>query len=498
MTLPSGFASRILQASLLRSASLLVPANERAEWCREWQAELWHVRQASTQTTAKSQQDALMFCLGAFRDAGCLRRFSWQQRTWFSSGNGSAAQTILKLAALLVVSYAIALVLPNVDVENHPSRYQVNPGLILIQDAAQNGTSTATIPVEKFRTWKTAGNRYIDNVAFYRLIQEGISAATYSAAINSKDRWSVAHASSNLFALLGLQMQLSALPDSADGDVPRVILSHEVWIREFGGDPNIAGQLLRVGQYKARVVGVALQGAWRLPGKVDAWLLQPDSEIAAGGLGYAVAHLTAMGQSEMLLRRVQISTYNSDEDLWGVSFEKRTQGPWEYYLFTVFMAFLALPFVTSVSLSEYNFSSHKPSWSRQARRAAFMIAKIALLLPIVYFSSLDVAYAGSSNYSSTSVYIQLVTSFTLCLFGLRWALLDQLQRCPVCLGRMTHPAHVGIASQTFLGWNGTESICREGHTLLHIPGLPTSWFSAQRWLYLDTSWKFLFAESRVG
>jgi hypothetical protein len=34
-----------------------------------------------------------------------------------------------------------------------------------------------------------------------------------------------------------------------------------------------------------------------------------------------------------------------------------------------------------------------------------------------------------------------------------------------------------------------------GHTLLHVPGLPTSWFSTQRWLYLDTSWGFLFAAS---
>jgi hypothetical protein len=34
--------------------------------------------------------------------------------------------------------------------------------------------------------------------------------------------------------------------------------------------------------------------------------------------------------------------------------------------------------------------------------------------------------------------------------------------------------------------------------LLHIPGLPTSWFSTQRWLYLDTSWDFLFAASGLG
>jgi hypothetical protein len=82
----------------------------------------------------------------------------------------------------------------------------------------------------------------------------------------------------------------------------------------------------------------------------------------------------------------------------------------------------------------------------------------------------------------------------ICLFGLRWVLRDQRQRCPVCLRRLTHPAHVGEASRSFLAWNGTELICAGGHGLLHIPEIQTSWFSTQRWLYLDPSWDVLFAD----
>src|ERR1035438_3538190 len=63
---------------------------------------------------------------------------------------------------------------------------------------------------------------------------------------------------------------------------------------------------------------------------------------------------------------------------------------------------------------------------------------------------------------------------------------------------VTNPARVGHASRTFLAWYGMELICTEGHTLLHVPGMPTSWFSTQRWLYLDRSWEFLFAGSGVG
>jgi hypothetical protein len=38
-------------------------------------------------------------------------------------------------------------------------------------------------------------------------------------------------------------------------------------------------------------------------------------------------------------------------------------------------------------------------------------------------------------------------------------------------------------------------MCLNGHTLLHIPDLHTSWFSSPRWLYLDTSWACLFTGS---
>jgi len=31
-----------------------------------------------------------------------------------------------------------------------------------------------------------------------------------------------------------------------------------------------------------------------------------------------------------------------------------------------------------------------------------------------------------------------------------------------------------------------------------LESLPTSWFSGQRWLYLDSSWEFLFANSTVS
>jgi len=121
-----------------------------------------------------------------------------------------------------------------------------------------------------------------------------------------------------------------------------------------------------------------------------------------------------------------------------------------------------------------------------------------LLLPIVYFVSLDMAHLRLNIDPVSSEYVQIVSSFLICLLGLRWVLRDQRQRCPVCLRRLTHPARVGQPSRNFLAWNGTELICMGGHGLLHIPEIQTSWFNTQRWLYLDPSWDVLFSEARLA
>jgi hypothetical protein len=231
---------------------------------------------------------------------------------------------------------------------------------------------------------------------------------------------------------------------------------------------------------------------------VDIWELVPEAEAGPGGSGYVVAHLTAAGKAEMWARCVHITANgpdDSEEDFLGVSLEEWKPATISVYLFCLLLALLALPAITSVSLGEYSVNPRPTSWPQKLYRWSFLSAKIALLLPIIYFVSIDLAYGWTAFSRELAVYIQLISTFALCLFGLRWVLKDQRQRCPVCVHRVAHPAQVGQASRTFLDWNGTEMMCMGGHTLLHVPSLPTSWFGSQRWLYLDTSWNFLFAGS---
>jgi hypothetical protein len=73
---------RVFDQSLLGCASLLVPGRQRAEWRREWQAELWQVCIARTPMADFSwsgAREVVEFCLGAFPDALCLRRLEYFQ-----------------------------------------------------------------------------------------------------------------------------------------------------------------------------------------------------------------------------------------------------------------------------------------------------------------------------------------------------------------------------------------------------------------------------------
>jgi hypothetical protein len=497
MTLRPAVLCHLLCSGLLRCASLLVPGSERSEWWREWQSELWHVRQACIPEHGISwtaEREVAAFCLGAFQDALYLREHFKQRRIPPPTTMGSAAQCIRLLTGLVMASYGIALLLPGVSAILHPPRYHDARNLMLIHDAHYSGDSMPTISAAQYQLWKRRRQDIFDGFAFYKVVQEPISSASPAQAVRR-----VAVASSNLFELLGLPVRFASGKPHAD--MPRLILSDEAWKREFSGDPDVSGRVVRLGRRDVIVGGVAPAGSWRLPGKVDAWLLEPDAEGFSDGLGFVVAHLKSPSARARWGESWHMSAPTPDgplDDFFCMSLTERTRGPGDIFLFAVILACLALPATTSLPLGEYRLSSRKLPWSKRLRRWCFLGCKIALLLPIVYFVSLDLAHLRPTLDPITSEYIQLVSSFSICLFGLRWSLRDQRKRCPVCLRKLTHPARVGQPSRTFLAWNGTELICVGGHGLLHVPEMPTSWFSTQRWLYLDPSWDVLFAESGLA
>jgi len=491
----SSFLSRgfhILESGILHASSALVPVSQRTEWLCEWSGEFWHVRRECLPDegfTWDAERQVLAFCTGSFADALCVRHHARASGTITPAVHGSAPRCVLGLATVLALCAVVARLLPGVQSEVESARYHVRPGLLLIQDARSDNSSTPTITPTQFREWRNTRQRSFDGFAFYRILRD-----TAFLPGARPVPWSVAHATPNLFTMLGFHA-----PAAIGNDLPTILLSHRAWVRDFRADPRITGRVVRLAHTSARIAAVLPEGPWHLPGNTDAWLLESSSQLAASTApGYLIAHLSELGQAEMPGASVTITAHGpaeNDVDLAGFSLCADSEDPWGTFLFALFLALLALPAVTSVTLSESNFSSHRPGLKRRIARWLFLVAKLVLTSAIAWFASLDLAYAGIDVSSQWAPFVQLVAGFVICLFAFRWALADQQQRCPVCLRRVTHPARVGLASRTFLGWNGTEMMCLGGHTLLHVPSLPTSWFGAPRWLYLDHSWDFLFVNN---
>jgi len=121
-------------------------------------------------------------------------------------------------------------------------------------------------------------------------------------------------------------------------------------------------------------------------------------------------------------------------------------------------------------------------WRSRLRRGIFLALKIALIQPMMLGGFVAVCAMPMAN-----------MPFSVCwILAIRWALIDQRDRCPVCLRLLTDPIRIGSASQTFLEWYGAESTCSRGHGLLQTTEVPASYSGKPEWLALGDSWRSLF------
>ena len=413
-----------LHLALLRGAALLVPSSERAEWLAEWRAELWYV----------GRRRRTAFCLGAFRDAFWLRRNGpapvYLQSPWH-------CLAVLATLAALSLGFAFQIRLPRE---------------MLFSPPLPEGLMTITgIPLDDFRQLPGDSSRH----AFY-------GPARFEGNLN------VALASRNLFELLNVPTAPEAAPLAGQG-VVKLVLTLSAWRQRFASDPHTLGRTLTVAGRPAQVAAILPDSVWQLPGYADAWLLVDDLALAAESEGYVVAQMNPSTRQVS----VQHAAGSVDRFICVPLAESRLL---IVLLLMIAVGVLVLPSVTSMSLGAYP--------AHHSRRWIFLAAKIALMLPIVLFGSLDL-------FSIIALHVAPHAMIVSGVIGFRWVLIDQRRRCPVCLRVLTNPTTIGEPSRTLLEWYGTELICTRGHGLLHVPEMRNS-YSEQRWLRLDSSWSSLF------
>ena len=81
------------------------------------------------------------------------------------------------------------------------------------------------------------------------------------------------------FRVLGVEPQLGrAFVRDDEPDPSTVALSHAVWVDHFGGDPNVVGQDVRLGDRPHTVIGIMPSDFWSYE-EADAWTpFRPDPD----------------------------------------------------------------------------------------------------------------------------------------------------------------------------------------------------------------------------
>lgn len=490
--------------AFLRCIALLLERSFRAEWIREWQAELWHAERSLGSkglSLFEVQAELARFTRGALCDAALIRWQVFRSHAFRLNADSERHATALASPAACLgwlllgcLAFAsVAVLVPGARQALLPARNRGAQATVRISRDGLAGSGSPTIRLDQYRQWQAQARNLFAAIAFYRAEQKRVHFAAHRSA-----DLSLLIGTGSLSEVIPLALERGSLAAQATDTRAALVLSDAAWRRYFRRDPQIVGSEARIGEQRVRIAAIAsLQPSSGQPGQTmpppDAWLLETDAQIEQwprSTHGFVVATVRPAVAASLPAERwhMTVPQPTGDEEFECVTVADHFLRTIVVFLFTAILALLALPATTSLRLGEYGSAYAGHHSGKRMRRWLFLGAKFSLALALIFFITLDLDCLLTRMHGGAAG----LFSFPACLAAFRWILRDQRQRCPVCLRLLRNPARVGQPSRVFLAWNGTEMMCADGHGLLHVPELPTSWFSTQRWLSLDSSWNGLF------
>jgi hypothetical protein len=482
---------------LLRAASLLVPKSARAEWYKEWHAEIWHWLHFLTESGRLSSQSVLEImrhCWGAFPDAAWHRIDQKKAARTMDEVPRSARFCLGTIGGAFIFLFLVTGLAPTIRSGFRPLPFS---------------------QPNKLAYLSFQGNfaQYDEEHLFRNTADWGVqsktaeSAAAYSwhpvvvAAPEGAVREIGARVSPNFFELLGNKAALGRMFVAGDETAcPHcAVITDRLWRTEFHSDRGILGKTVSVNDQAKTIIGVLPENFIFIFPEVSVWELPHwgvTTHNLAGRTGAVLrmkprATLSEAGAEFRGLARKQGYDRPQME-----SFASRAhQGAKLYLFFSVLSLFGGIALGSS-RLGGAKTRKLKLSWRNTARWWGFFVVKTLLLLAICFVGALEIT--GRASLILTGSVHPLVGPFSTWLFlvtamiALSWSLHDQSRRCRFCLKRLGNEASVGMPGYLFLGWWGTELVCSDGHGMLHVPEMKSSWQEFDQWVSLDESWKPLF------
>lgn len=271
----------------LRALALLVPRGRRADWKREWGAELEARRLELDAWQAPQAEQALDDSAGGMlRDAVWLRVESVRDGLWLDlrlAGRNLVGRPLGSLLVTTVVAVAVAAtVVAFVLVDRvllQPLPFPEPESLVRIAQvhAVSSPDSTGASRADLKDLRETS--RALSHVAGYYTTPRTVRTGDVVEVL------SLTQVSTDFFPALGVEAAIgrtftaeetsAAIFNSANAPRaadPRILLTHDYWMRRFEGDPDVVGTRIDVDRRSSLIVGVLPEG-FAFPGDdVDAFL----------------------------------------------------------------------------------------------------------------------------------------------------------------------------------------------------------------------------------
>ena len=262
---------------VIRTAAPLVPYDIRADWMREWRAELAYACSRAARSNRRMPLTCFMRACGAFFHAAWLRWDRWRlDMIWqdlkyairsLRAKPGFTTVTVLTLAIAIggnaaifgAVNAVLLRPLPFANPDQLVRIYKTN----LAEPDRVGGTVSPPDYVDYRR----------DNAVFADLAAYMDSAYTLTGN-GPAEQLPGAQITGGFFAVMATPPLLGrTITDDDDRAGARdvVVLSHALWTRRFGGDPAMLGRQLQINGVSREVIGVMPAGV-QFPLQSEFWM----------------------------------------------------------------------------------------------------------------------------------------------------------------------------------------------------------------------------------
>ena len=245
-----------LTDSLVRLASQLVPHWRRADWQREWRAEL-HSYALDEPSAARR----LVRAAAALVDAIWLRIQAVELGLWTGELRFACRRLVRRPGFTLLVTLTFAIgagvggaVFAIVDgVLLRPLPYKDPSRLVFVWQTlpSQNAFEIDATPFD-YQLWKSARS-------FASLAILSPESVTVTGTGGDPERLHASRVSASMFPLLGIAPRIGRAFDASEdvsAAAPVVLLGDGIWRRRFASDPAVVGRAIELDGIPTTVVGV--------------------------------------------------------------------------------------------------------------------------------------------------------------------------------------------------------------------------------------------------